>query len=46
MNYFDSESKCLKNESKSLSFKSRGFIQFLVVQKALNFGAEGMSTSA
>ena len=32
--------------SKGLSFKSLGFIQFLVVQKALNFWAEDMATRA
>ena len=36
-NYFNLESRCLMNEDKGLSFKSLGFIQFLVVQKALNF---------
>ena len=37
VNYFNSESKYLTNWDKGLSFKSLGFIQFLVVQRALNF---------
>ena len=37
MIYFNSDSKYLMNLDKDLSFKSLWFVQFLVVQKALNF---------
>ena len=37
VNYFNSESKYLTNWDKGLSFKSLGFIQFLVVQRSIKF---------